>query len=162
MFSAETFSRGTHSPALDPWYVTGFVEGEGAFTFSRSGRQLALYFAIKLTGVDRALLESIQSYFGGAGAIYDVGPRAAPTPSSGYTKAAVYYRICRRDELDRVVDHFDRHPLRGAKAASYAIWRQMVILKRDFRKPPREELEQLSAQLSAASPRNAKWIGRQE
>ena len=162
MFSAETFSRGTHLPRLEPWYVTGFVEGEGAFTFSRSGKQLALYFAIKLTGADRTILESIQSYFGGAGAIYDVVPRAAPTPASGYTKAAVYYRICRRDELDRVVDHFDRHPLRGTKAASYAIWRQMVILKREFRKPPREELEQLSAQLSAASPRNAKWIGRQD
>ena len=141
--------------------MTGFVEGEGAFTFSRSGRQLALYFAIKLTGADRGILEAMQQYFSGAGAIYDVVPRAAPTPSSGYTKAAVYYRICRRDELDRVVEHFDRHPLRGTKAASYVIWRQMVILKRQFRKPPREELEQLSAQLSAASPRNAKWMGSQ-
>ena len=139
--------------------MTGFVEGEGAFTFSRSGRQLALYFAVKLTGADRGILEALQHYFSGAGAIYDVVARAAPTPSSGHTKAAVYYRICRRDELDRVVEHFDRHPLRGTKAASYAIWRQMVILKRQFRKPPREELEQLSAQLSAASPRNAKAMG---
>jgi hypothetical protein len=156
MFSAETFSRGTHLPPLEPWYVTGFVEGEGAFTFSRSGKQLALYFAIKRTGGDRGILEAIRAYFGGAGEIYDVAPSAAPTPASGYTKAAVYYRICRRDQLDRVLEHFDRHPLRGGKAASYAIWRQMVILKREFRKPPREELEQLSAQLSALSPRNAK------
>jgi hypothetical protein len=157
MFLAETFSRGTiHS--LDPWYVTGFVEGEGAFTFSRSGRQMALYFAIKLTAADHAILEAIRDYFGGVGAIYGVKARAAPTPASGYTKAAAYYRVCRRQDLERVIDHFDRHPLRGAKAASYAIWRQMVILKRDFRKPPREELEQLSAQLSAASPRNAKWM----
>jgi hypothetical protein len=158
MFPAETFSRGTQQ--LDPWYVTGFVEGEGAFTFSRNGRQMALYFAIKLTGADRAILDTIREFFGGIGNIYDVVPRAAPTPSSGYTKAAAYYRVCRREDLDRVVEHFDRYPLRGTKAASYAIWRQMVVLKRDFRKPPREELAQLSAQLSAASPRNAKWIGR--
>jgi hypothetical protein len=157
MFPAETFSRGT-GVALDPWYVTGFVDGEGAFTFSRSGRQMALYFAIKLTGADLPILEAIRDYFGGVGTIYRVKPRAAPTPASGFTKAAVYYRICRRQDLERVVEHFDRYPLRTGKAASYAIWRQMVALKRDFRKPLREELEQLSAQLSAASSRNAKWM----
>lgn len=155
MFPAETFSRGT---PLEPWYVTGFVEREGAFTFSRSGRQIALYFAIKLPNVDRALLEAIRAYFGEAGRIYDVAARPAPTPGSGPTKAAAYYRVCRRDELERIVDHFDRHPLRGTKAGSYAIWRQMVILKRSFRKPRREELEQLSVQLSAVSPRNGKWL----
>ena len=157
MFPAETFSRGT---ALDPWYITGFVEGEGAFTFSRSGRQMALYFAIKLTGADNAILEDIRAYFGGAGSIYRVAARAAPTPSSGYTKEAAYYRVSRRDELEHVVAHFDRYPLRGTKAASYAIWRRMVELKRAFRKPPREELEQLAAQLSAASPRNTAFVDR--
>lgn len=158
MFPAETFSRGTQP--LDPWYVTGFVEGDGAFTFSRNGRQMALYFAVKLTGADKALLDDLRAFFGGIGALYRVAPRAAPTPSSGYTKESAYYRVCRREDLERIVEHFDRYPLRGTKAASYAIWRQMVILKREFRKPPREELEQLSAQLSATSPRNAKWLGR--
>ena len=151
MFPAETFSRGTQ--ALDPWYVTGFVEGEGAFTFSRNGRQMALYFAIKLTGPDKSILEAIRGYFEGAGAIYRVAASAAPTPSSGHTKEAAYYRISRREDLERVVAHFDRHPLRGSKARAYAIWRQMVVLKREFRKPNRAELDSLSAQLSAVSKR---------
>jgi LAGLIDADG endonuclease len=154
MLPAETFSRGT---SLDPWYVTGFVEGEGAFTFSRSGRQMALYFAIKLTGADGPILEAIQGFFGGIGAIYRVAPRAAPTASSGYTKTAAYYRVCRRGDLDRIVEHFDMYPLRGVKASAYAIWREMVILKRAFRKPVREELDALAARLSAASPRNGTW-----
>ena len=157
MLPAETFSRETSS--LDPWYVTGFVEGEGAFTFSRSGRQMALYFAVKLTAADRGILEALQDYFGGIGAIYQVAPRAAPTPSSGHTKAAAYFRVCRRRDLERVLDHFDAHPLRGVKAASYAIWREMVILKRAFRSPPRAELDLLAARLSAASPRNGPWSG---
>jgi LAGLIDADG endonuclease len=157
MFLAETFSRGTQ--ALDPWYVTGFVEGEGAFTFSRSGRQMALYFAVKLTGADRSLLEAIRGYFG-VGSIYRVVGRAAPTPSSGYTKEAAYYRVSRRADLERIVEHFDRYPLRGMKARSYAIWRQMVELKREFRKPQREDLERLAAQLSSASPRNGRFAER--
>jgi LAGLIDADG DNA endonuclease family protein len=154
MLPPETFSRGT--PELDPWYVTGFVEGEGTFTFSRSGPQMALYFAIKLTGSDRTILEAIQAYFGGIGSIYNVKP-AAPTQASGYTKSAAYYRVCRSKDLDRVVEHFDTYPLRGSKAASYAIWREMVVLKRAFRKPARPELEALAARLSAASPRNGRW-----
>jgi len=59
-----------------------------------------------------------------------------------------------------VLEHFDRYPLRGLKARSYDIWRQMVVLKREFRKPRRDELESLAAQLSAASPRNGKLVDR--
>jgi hypothetical protein len=140
---------------LDPWYLTGFVEGEGAFTFSRNGKQLALYFAIKLTAQDSLLLEDIQSFFGGIGRIYSVVARAAPTPGSGHTKAARLYRVCRRDELPRIIEHFDRYPLRGTKAGSYAIWREMVVLKLEsFRRPDREQMESLAARLSAASIRN--------
>jgi hypothetical protein len=124
--------------------VTGFVEGEGVFTFSRSGQQLGLYFAVKLPAEDRPLLEQLQQYFAG-GSIYEVGARAG-----------LYFRISRRQELDRVIDHFDQYPLRGWKASSFAIWREMVLLKRDsFRKPPREQLDALAVQLSASSSRNA-------
>lgn len=123
---------------MDPWFVTGFSEGAGSFTFSRSGRQLALYFAVKLPSQDRPLLESLRDYFGGAGTIYDVGSKTA------------YLRICRSAELLRVVEHFDRYPLRGVKAAAYGIWKQMVELKRKYRRPDREQLEQLAGALSAA------------
>jgi len=141
---------------LDPWYVTGFTEGEGAFTYSRSGRQLALYFAIKLTAADRGLLANLQSFFHGAGRIYRVAPRH-PRSASGWTKTAAYYRVCRREDLERIVAHFDRYPLRGAKSASYRIWRQMVVLKRQFRRPNRAALDALAAQLSSTSPRNVPW-----
>ena len=141
---------------LDPWFVTGFVEGEGSFTYSRSGPRLALYFAIKLTRVDRPLLVAIQEFFYGAGTIYDVGPRA-PARASGLTKAASYYRVCRRDDLARVVAHFDAYPLRGTKAESYRIWRQMVELRRQPARLIRADLDGLALVLSAATPRNAAW-----
>jgi hypothetical protein len=150
----ETFSHGT---TLDPWYVTGFAEGEGTFTFSRNGPSMALYFAIKLTRVDRPILEAIQDYFGGIGTIYDLKARPPAGAGSGYTKAAAYFRVSRREHLEVVAYHFDSYPLRGSKASSYAIWREMLILKRAFRKSDRLELDALAARLSAASPRNARW-----
>ena len=144
----ETFSRGTHKrgPALDPWYVTGFCEAQGAFTFSRSGAQLALYFGLKRSMAERGLLEAIRRFFGGIGNIYAVPSRAA-----------AYFRASRRDELARVVAHFDRYPMWGARAEGYRIWREMVLLKQDFRRAPREKLHALAQKLSQvlASPRAA-------
>jgi hypothetical protein len=141
---------------IDPWYVTGLVEGQGAFTFSRSGRQMSLYFAIKLSESEREILEAIQDFFGGSGTIYRVKAGVAPTAGSGHTRAAAYYRVTRRQDLERIVEHFDQFPLRGAKAAAYLVWREMVAIKRAFRKPAREELDVLAARLSSVSPRGSR------
>lgn len=150
--AVETFSRGT----LDPHYVTGFTDGEGCFTYSRSGRQFALYYALKLTAADEPILEEIQTFFGGIGRIYDVKARA-PGPRSGATKSAKYFRVSHRDELAVIVNHFDHYPLRTTKREGYEIWRLMVLLKRKFRQPDREMLDQLAAELSSLSPRNQPW-----
>ena len=128
---------------LDPWYVTGFAEGQGSFTYSRNGKQLSLYFSIKLGETDEPLLAAIQGFFGGIGSIYYVQPRAS-----------AYYRVCRREQLPVIVEHFDTYPLRGGKVAAYQIWREMVILKQRFRQPDRAELQDLAAQLSASSARS--------
>jgi len=128
---------------LDPWYVTGFIEAQGSFTYSRSGRQLAIYFGIKLPEVDEPVLQDIRDFFRGIGSIYPV--------QSG---AGAYYRVCRREQLPVIVDHIDSYPLRSSKRAAYAIWREMVLLKQRFRQPPRDELQLLAEQLSAASGRS--------
>jgi hypothetical protein len=150
-----TFSRGT---PLEPWYVTGLCEGQGSFTYSKGGDSLSLYFSLKLTGEDRALVEAVRSFFGRVGKIYDnraVIPRSA---SAGFTKRAAYFRVNRIRELLAIVDHFDRFPLRGTKAASYAIWRRMALLKQAFRRSDKPTLLGLAAKLSAAAPHNKPWV----
>lgn len=139
---------------LDPWYVTGFADGEGSFTYSRSGKQIALYFSIKLTASDRAVLEQIQDFFG-VGKIY----RSPPYTKHGFaTKTAALYRVTRHDELYKVTDHFDRYPLQGEKRHSYGIWREMALLKKIFRSAAnRELLDDLADKLSSINPRNQSW-----
>ncbi len=128
---------------LDPWYVTGFAEAQGSFTYSRSGRQLAIYFGIKLPAADEPVLDAIRAFFAGIGSIYPV-----------QAGANAYFRVCRREQLPVIVDHFDSYPLRSSRRAAYEIWREMVLLKQRFRQPPRDALRQLAEQLSAASGRN--------
>lgn len=140
----ETFPRGT---PLDPWYVTGFAEGEGRFTFSRSGRSLALYFALRVGGADAAILRRIQEFFGGIGRIYDRRPAA-----TGGRIGSTYYRVTRIDDLPSVVRHFEDYPLVGSKAEAFDIWRRMVDLKREhYRHPERVDLESLAARLTEAT-----------
>ena len=130
----ETFSRGT----LDPQWVTGFADSAASLTYSRSGHQLALYFAIK---AERPVLEELQQFFQGAGRIYDVGASAS------------YFRVSRRDELMFIVEHFDAYPLRSSKQQVFDLWRQMVIAKQQFRKPDRDLLDSLAGQITALSAR---------
>ena len=123
----ETFSRGTPDPA----YVTGLIDAAGSFTFSRTSKQLSVYFAVKLA--DRDLLEDLQAFFG-VGRIYTTGRSA-------------YYRVNRREELPRIVAHFDQHPLRSKKRETYELWKQMVEAKAEFRRPDRLALSRLTEQL---------------
>lgn len=76
-----------------------------------------------------------------------------PTDSSRRSKPTSAHR----DELAVIVDHFDHYPLRTTKREGYEIWRLMVLLKRKFRQPDRDMLDQLAAQLSSVSPRNQPW-----
>jgi hypothetical protein len=112
--------------------VTGFVDAAGSFTYSRSSKQLALYFALKVSAPDRPLLEEVQAFFGGIGRIY----------------AEAYFRVTRRNELMTVVEHFDRYPLQSSKREVYELWREMVIAKQEFRRPDRELLDRLADEIS--------------
>lgn len=124
----------------DPWYITGFIEGEGSFTYSRSGRQINLYFSVRLAAADAPWLESLRAFFGGAGKIYRTAENTA---------SRSYFRVTRQRELERIVAHLDEYPMKTSRLEAYRLWREMVILKHTFRKPPREQLEALAKQLSA-------------
>ena len=135
---------------LDPWFVTGFSEGSGSFTYSRSGGVFALYFALKVGANDLPLLQSIQAFFGGLGRIYHSSSSSNLRERNG---AAVYFRINRIAQLERVVAHFDRYPPQGAQGRRFELWRSMVNLKRRFRKPATRELGELAIALSATTAR---------
>ena len=134
---------------LDPNYVTGFVEAAGSFTYLRSGSDgqvFTLVFGVKLPTEERAMLDDIARYFG-VGRIYDVKAAAPARPSS-------YFRVSRQEDLEIVVEHFEKYPLRGTKRAAFETWKEMVALKREnFRHPPLDLLTSLAARLSSHSSR---------
>ncbi len=120
---------------LAPEYVTGLAEAIGSFTYSRSSGNFTVYFALRLPARDREVLEAVREFLA-VGRLYNV-PRG------------LYLRVSRHDELLRVVDHFDRHPLRGHRHEAFLIWREMVEIKSRFRQPDLPRLSNLAAQLSS-------------
>jgi hypothetical protein len=135
---------------LSPWYVTGFSDGEAAFTYCRSGGTFGLYFAIKQREDNRQIIEKIQEYFNYIGNIYR-GKEASPTKNSGLTKASAYYRVTRINELEVVVDHFDKYPLQSKKKLeAYRVWREMVMHKlENYRYIDYDKLRALAEKLSS-------------
>ncbi|MFH1457657.1 MAG: LAGLIDADG family homing endonuclease [Candidatus Omnitrophota bacterium] len=134
---------------LNPWYITGFADGEAAFTYSRQGGTFSMYFAIKQREDNQQIVEEIQGYFDYVGNIYK-GKESKSYLKGGLTKQSSYYRVTRINELKRIVEHFDRYPLQsGKKQEVYKAWREMVIHKlENYRSIDYDKLRYLAERLS--------------
>lgn len=105
----------------DRWFA-GFVDGEGCFGIHRGKARYGSAFhpelSIALRADDLAILEQIQAAFGG-GLSISRPPGAAPLA-----------KVCigSKRDLPRLVEYFDRFPLRAKKAADYVLWRRAVLL----------------------------------
>lgn len=135
---------------LDPWYVTGFADGEAAFTYSRAGGSFGLYFSVKQREDNRQIVEEIHNFFNNVGQIYR-GKESSGAPKNGSTKPYAYYRVTKSSELQIIVEHFDKFPLQSEKKfGAYKVWREMVVYKKEnYRKINYDHLSALAGKLSS-------------
>ena len=135
---------------LEPWYVTGFCDGEAAFTYSKSSGSYALYFAVKQREDNRQIIEEIYHFFNYIGNIYR-GKESQNTPMGGFTKPSTYYRVTKSTELQIIIDHFDKYQLQSEKKfEAYKVWREMVKHKiENFRHTDYTLLHVLASKLSS-------------
>jgi len=109
-------------PAIEPWFLTGFTDGESCFTISifrskefKTGWGVNTIFQIGLHRKDEALLKQIQSFFG-VGSIIKHGPES------------ILYRVGSVKDLAVLIKHFDNYPLQNKKQADYFLFRIVVNL----------------------------------
>ena len=105
-------------PTLNPWFVSGLVEGEGCFNVSFSfrkklkvGIETRPSFSISLNQRDLPLLKSVHTFFE-CGAIR-------------YSKSDRTYKYESRaisDLTRRIIPHFEQHPLVGSKSRDFEIF----------------------------------------
>ena len=134
---------------LNPWYITGFCDGEAAFTYSRAGGAFNLYFSLRQREDNRRIVEKIQEFFGYIGNIYKSKGTVADGKNNFNQQTSAYYRVVKVSELKRIVEHFDKYPLQSKKREAYLTWRKMVIHKIDnFRDTDYDTLRALAGQLA--------------
>lgn len=129
---------------MEPQYVTGLAESSASFTYSRTPSGIRLRFTIKLPEADKPLVLAIQRFLGVGGVYLGNGQLAGRTWQ---------FCVTRRNELRRIVSHFDTFPLLGRKAEQYRIWKQILELALQDGATHREESYGLAAQLSQLSTR---------
>ena len=136
---------------LNPYYISGLVEGQGGFTYTKMGGNVYPYFALRLSSADLPLLEKIKGFFK-AGTIYKIEKRTYTMNNQAYTSGTMaFFKVYRMDELMKLVWHFADYPLIGKKAAAFKIWKEMVMLKAVNRKEDWPKLHELAAQLTKAN-----------
>jgi len=101
--------------SLNPWFVTGLIDGEGCFSVSftlrkrlRVGIETRPSFSISLNQRDLNLLKQICAYFKCGGIRYSRSDRTYKFEVRSIS-----------DITEKIIPHFEKFPLHGAKQADF-------------------------------------------
>ena len=83
----------------------------------KTGWRVQLFFLITLLKKDKALLEYIQSYFGGIGSI-----------NAKHGAESIQYLVYSIEDLTILIAHFDKYPFITQKCADYLLFKMVVNL----------------------------------
>ena len=107
---------------INPWFFTGFADAEGSFSILiqpnskyKTNWRIKAIFAIALHKKDTGLLENIQSSLG-VGKLHKHGENS------------VQYRVESINDLQIIIDHFDKYPLVSAKLADYILFKKAFYI----------------------------------
>jgi LAGLIDADG endonuclease len=110
------------SLSLNPWFITGFIDGDGSFTVytakkkSGTGWKIQPILTIGLDPKDLDLLVQIKAFFK-VGKIY--------TSKRGI----IYYTVgSTKDLIKYILPHFYKYPLATAKLKDYLIFKEILLL----------------------------------
>ena len=108
-------------------YLSGLTDGEGCFIIGKQPtvRSFQMVFCIKLRSDDNELLKLLQQHYGGRLHL-DYERSANKSGINANPQSA--WKVCGRRDILRLIDYFDKHPLRSTKADEYIIWREAAFL----------------------------------
>ena len=113
---------------LNPWWIVGFVDGEGCFSVSRfknhtckSGYQTLYEFIITQSEISRSALEAVQNYFS-CGHIY-INRRK----DNHKTNLLRYCVRKKSDLMFEIIPLFERYSLQTNKRSQYLTFRNRLM-----------------------------------
>ena len=118
--SDKAMNAGNQQERLNPWWIVGFVDGEGCFSVStfrnsttKSGYQTLYEFVVTQGEKSRSAMEAIKNFFG-CGGIY-INRRY-----DNHKYNLLRYCVRRQDDLRNIiVPFFRQYPLQSAKRMQF-------------------------------------------
>src|SRR5436309_13784951 len=108
---------------LDPYYITGFVDGEGCFLINvhrrldcKLGYYVSLAFKIKLHTRDLIILNKIKDFFNQKGTVIQ--------RKDGYSE----YIVTSIKDIECIIHHFDKYFLVTQKSSDNMLFKQVYEL----------------------------------
>jgi len=137
---------------LDPWFITGFADGESSFSILISeykklkvGWQVKAEFQLCLHSKDVEILYKIQEFFKGIGNI-----------SIKSNRDVAQYRVNDINSIKEIlIPHFEKYPLQSAKSVDFLLFKQCVELianKEHLNKSGLEQIIAIKAGLNLGIP----------
>jgi hypothetical protein len=117
---------------LNPYYVCGFVDGEGSFNINigkhnttKCRYEVRMAFEIELRADNREILERIRTTLECGGLYFLDYKRYGWNPH-------YKYRVQKQSDIDRkIIPFFKKYPLQGCKAKSFEIFAEAFnVIKR--------------------------------
>src|SRR4051812_22193296 len=99
------------------WFA-GLADGEGCFEVKRHGPSYICRFTINLRIDDMSTLEDIQKQIG-VGTLY-ISKRTLG-------EDLVRWEVSKKGEVERLMDVFEKYPLRSKKRRDFDVWKQAVV-----------------------------------
>jgi len=105
---------------LNPWYITGLIEGEGCFCISISkhktnkiGLEVRPMFEVEMVIEDKPLLEKIKKHFK-CGQLYELNYERY-----GWRPHVKYAVKSQKDIKEKIIPFFKKYPLVGKKKRDF-------------------------------------------
>lgn len=121
--SDNALSADNQQERLNPWWIVGFVDGEGCFSVStfknrtcKSGYQTLCEFVVTQGERSKSALEAMKSYFN-CGGIY-INRRY-----DNHKYNLLRYCVRKREDLkSKIIPFFQQYPLQSAKRIQFEIF----------------------------------------
>ncbi|HIE36254.1 MAG TPA: endonuclease [Candidatus Omnitrophica bacterium] len=141
---------------LNPYYVSGFADGEGSFSITISpnvkfniGWQITPSFSLSQNKNSRAILFKIKNFFG-CGSI-------RPSRKDNTYK---YEVRSIKDLKEKIIPHFEKYSLHTAKRKDFNIFKEVVRLMHNNEHLNKEGLKTIFSLLEEMNPNSKKIYDR--
>lgn len=127
MSSKPSLTETPNMSKINPWWIAGFVDGEGCFSVSfikndtmRFGYQIFAEFVVTQGEKSLSALELIKDYF-------DCGKLYCNRRHDNHQENLYRYCVRNREDLTcKVIPFFEKYPLLTAKSNDYGIFAEVV------------------------------------